>query len=205
MFSNLVFYETPTSLYVLWQAMRRVWRLGQKIAVEVDFLAYKGTMEEEILSRMGRKMKFAQLLYGKDAAGVLIESDGDDLAREIIADALSGRTFKDIGDVIKEVKIFGDSKSGRAARTTPILPAPALAPALTSTPVHVPRGDPQPVAAELESLFASEPLADPSDEPLQLGFFWEAVPASQVKKSRRRAVKGTEGQLSLFGMPVAAD
>jgi hypothetical protein len=92
---------------------------GAENAVEVDFLAYKGTMEEEILSRMGRKMKFAQLLYGKDAAGVLIESDGDDLAREIIADALAGRTFKDIGDVVKEVKIFGDSKSGRAPPVHP--------------------------------------------------------------------------------------
>jgi len=28
MFSDLVFYEVTTSLYTLWQAMRRVWRLG---------------------------------------------------------------------------------------------------------------------------------------------------------------------------------
>jgi len=44
MFSHLVFYETTTSLYVLWQSMRRVWRLGQDKPVQVDFLTYTGTV-----------------------------------------------------------------------------------------------------------------------------------------------------------------
>ena len=84
MFSDLVFYEVTTSLYVLWQAMRRVWRLGQNKEVNVTFLSYADTMESEILRRMGLKMKYAQLLYGKEAAGILVETDGeDDIQREI--------------------------------------------------------------------------------------------------------------------------
>jgi len=38
---------------------------------------------------MGLKMKYAQLLYGKEAAGILVETDGeDDIQREIINAAL---------------------------------------------------------------------------------------------------------------------
>jgi hypothetical protein len=34
-FSDIIFFETTVSLYVLWQAMRRVWRLGQANPVGV--------------------------------------------------------------------------------------------------------------------------------------------------------------------------
>jgi len=40
-------------------AMRRVWRLGQDKEVNVTFLAYAGTVEEEILRRMGQKKRVA--------------------------------------------------------------------------------------------------------------------------------------------------
>ena len=69
MFSSLVFFETTVSLPVLWQSMRRVWRLGQDKDVDVIFLAYTGTVEETILQRMGQKKKAAQLLYGKERRG----------------------------------------------------------------------------------------------------------------------------------------
>ena len=55
--------------------MRRVWRLGQNQEVKVTFLSYADTIESEILRRMGLKMKYAQLLYGKEAAGVLVETE----------------------------------------------------------------------------------------------------------------------------------
>jgi len=55
MFSDLIFYEVTTSLYTLWQAMRRVWRLGQNKEVNVTFLSYADTMECEILRRMDRR------------------------------------------------------------------------------------------------------------------------------------------------------
>ncbi len=106
MFSDLVFYEITTSLYVLWQAMRRVWRLGQNKEVQVTFLSYAGTLENEILRRMGLKMKFAQLLYGKEAAGVLVETDADDIQREIIIAALDGKAFRNAGGAVEKLILF---------------------------------------------------------------------------------------------------
>lgn len=137
MFSNLVFYETTVSLYVLWQAMRRVWRLGQSKAVEVTFLAYRGTMEETILDRMGQKMKFAQLLYGKEAAGVLVENNGeDDIQRELIQAALEGKTFRNAGEMVAlgPVLTTGTEKTiqvtssplGSPVAASPALPIPAV-------------------------------------------------------------------------------
>lgn len=97
MISDLEFYEVTTSLYTLWQAMSRVWRLGQNKEVNFTFLSYAETMESEILRRMGLKMKYAQLLYGKEAAGVLVETDVDDIQREIINAALEGFAFRKYG------------------------------------------------------------------------------------------------------------
>jgi hypothetical protein len=94
MFSDLVFYETTTSLFTLWQAMLRVWRLGQDKDVNVTFLAYANTVEEAILKRVGDKMKAAKLLYGKEASGVLVEVEYDDIQREAIKMALGGHVLK---------------------------------------------------------------------------------------------------------------
>ncbi len=116
MFSDLVFYETTTSLFTLWQAMLRVWRLGQDKEVNVTFLAYANTVEEAILKRVGDKMKAAKLLYGKEAAGALVEVEYDDVQREVIKAALEGHVLKiptgEIGN------IFSDGSERRVTIST---------------------------------------------------------------------------------------
>jgi hypothetical protein len=102
-FATVVFFEIEYSLYTLWQAMRRVWRLGQTRAVKVVYAIYHNTMEEAALALMGQKLKAALLLYGDNAASAIAdeaaEDDGDllaelaarVLAREnLTADGLSG-------------------------------------------------------------------------------------------------------------------
>jgi hypothetical protein len=91
MFSDIIFYEVTPSLYVIWQSMRRVWRLSQSRDVVTHFLAYAETVEIDILNRMGKKMRYASMLYGDSAASVLESSDGDEsIQDEIIRAALSG-------------------------------------------------------------------------------------------------------------------
>ena len=91
-------------------AMRRVWRLGQDKEVNVTFLAYAGTVEEEILRRMGQKKKAAQLLYGKEASGVLVETDSDDVQRELIQAAIEGRAFNSAGALVENLFSDGTEK-----------------------------------------------------------------------------------------------
>jgi len=163
-FSSLVFYETTVSLYVLWQAMRRVWRLGQDKEVNVTFLAYANTVEEEILRRMGQKKKAAQLLYGKEAAGVLVETDSDDVQREMIQAAIEGRVSPradSAGDLAQS--LFSDGTEKRVLIST------------------------EPTGSMVA---ASQPMTvlnqEPAQEAMQMTLFGEIVPANAGGKRRRR-------------------
>lgn len=76
-YSTVVFYEVEYSLYTLWQACRRVWRLGQTRPVKVFYLAYEDTLEEKAYALIGQKIKAAQLLYGEEVSSALVEDAGD--------------------------------------------------------------------------------------------------------------------------------
>ncbi|MEE8389350.1 MAG: helicase-related protein [Anaerolineae bacterium] len=56
-YSTGVFYEVHYSLYVLWQACRRIWRLGQTRPVKVFYLSYEKTLEEKAYTLIGQKIK----------------------------------------------------------------------------------------------------------------------------------------------------
>ncbi len=91
-YSSIVFFEIEYSLYTLWQAMRRVWRLGQKKPVKVVFAVYRETLEEQAMRLMGQKMRAAQLLYGDEVGGAIVPESGADsflteLARSVLEEA----------------------------------------------------------------------------------------------------------------------
>jgi hypothetical protein len=89
-FATSIFYEIEYSVYLVQQASRRTWRLGQTQPVEIYFPIYAGTMEHRAVAHVGRKVAAAQLLYGDDIAGALVQEAGADygflesLAREVI-------------------------------------------------------------------------------------------------------------------------
>ena len=90
-FATVIFYEPEYSIYLIQQASRRTWRLGQTQPVEVYFAVYSDTMEHRAVAHVGRKIAAAQLLYGDDVAGALVEQAGvgggflEELAREVVA------------------------------------------------------------------------------------------------------------------------
>ena len=69
-FPTILFYETGYSTYVLRQASRRSWRIGQKHPVRVGFLSYAGTAQESCLWLMGKKLLVSLAMEGK------LQSDG---------------------------------------------------------------------------------------------------------------------------------
>ena len=100
-FPTVVFYEIEYSLYTVQQASRRTWRLGQTHPVDVYFAVYDATMEHRAVAHVGKKVAAAQLLYGDDIAGALVDQAGlggsflEDLAREVIANA----AIPDLGEL----------------------------------------------------------------------------------------------------------
>jgi hypothetical protein len=86
---TIFFYETGYSTYVLRQASRRSWRIGQKQPVRVGFLTYSKTAQESCLRLMGKKLLVSLALEGKlQSEGLQSMDDDDDLltamARELV-------------------------------------------------------------------------------------------------------------------------
>jgi hypothetical protein len=88
-FPTILFYESGYSIYVLRQASRRSWRIGQRQSVRVKFMAYAGTMQENCLRLMGKKLLVSLAMEGKFANhGLQVLDDDDDMltamARELV-------------------------------------------------------------------------------------------------------------------------
>lgn len=90
-FPTIIVYEPEYSIYLMMQATARSWRPGQVNDVEVYFPVYANTMEHRAVAHVGKKIAAAQLLYGDDVAGALVDQAGiggsflEELASEVIA------------------------------------------------------------------------------------------------------------------------
>ncbi|MBX3038567.1 MAG: hypothetical protein KF758_16775 [Anaerolineales bacterium] len=110
-FSSVVFAEIEYSLYTLWQAVRRVWRLGQTKPVKAIFSVYSETMEANALALMGQKMKAAQLLYGDDVGGAIVEEDEGDILMKLAREALESASLPDLQSLFADDVVVSNSTS----------------------------------------------------------------------------------------------
>jgi hypothetical protein len=172
MFGEIIFYELNTSLYVVWQSMRRVWRLGQKHEVHVWFLVYRDTCEDALLQYMGVKMKHALLLYGKEATGSLVEADDDDdFQRARIRAAMKG---------------VADENAGEAVERTACPAVSGIGSLFTTGQEAVVMVDESPAGSPVATSPVLQPVASPPDEVMQLDLFGGRVAASAAKSPRGR-------------------
>jgi SNF2 family DNA or RNA helicase len=111
---TILFYETGYSTYVLRQASRRSWRIGQKDPIRVGFLVYAKTAQESCLRLMGKKLLVSLAMEGKLDGGGLQAMDEDDdvltaMARELV-------TRQGVGEEAAEIW-----KSLRQSRDEPLV------------------------------------------------------------------------------------
>ncbi len=90
-FPTILFYETGYSIYVLRQASRRSWRIGQRLPVKVKFLHFAETMQESCLRLMGKKLLVSLAMEGKfSSEGLQAINEEDDIlmamARELVTE-----------------------------------------------------------------------------------------------------------------------
>jgi hypothetical protein len=90
-FPEVVWYQQDYSVYILRQASRRSWRIGQKEPVNVHHLYYKGTIQEKAITLNVKKLRTALLTEGELTDGNFLEQVEEDglvaLARTIISRA----------------------------------------------------------------------------------------------------------------------
>jgi hypothetical protein len=91
-FPTIIFYQTGYSIFTLRQASRRSWRIGQDKPVRIHYLHYRGTMQEQALALVGKKLSASLAIEGKlTDDGLASLSAGEDmtlmLARALIEGA----------------------------------------------------------------------------------------------------------------------
>ena len=87
-FPDVVWYQQDYSVYIVRQASRRSWRIGQKEPVNVHHLYYKGTIQEKAITLNVKKLRAALLTEGELTDGQFLEQIEEDglvaLAKTII-------------------------------------------------------------------------------------------------------------------------
>lgn len=134
-FPTILFYETGYSTYVLRQASRRSWRIGQKQPVRIGFLTYSNTAQESCLRLMGKKLVVSLAMEGKlQVDGLQAMNEDDDLltamARELV-------TRQGVGEQAAEVWRSLQVQHGQApqpVRNVELDPADPVSPQLPEEP-----------------------------------------------------------------------
>ncbi|HEV2618139.1 MAG TPA: helicase-related protein [Candidatus Acidoferrales bacterium] len=172
-FPTILFYETGYSIYVLRQASRRSWRIGQRVPVKVKFLHYAETMQESCLRLMGRKLLVSLAMEGKfSSEGLQAINEEDDIlmamARELVTEKGIGERADAIWSALqkKQEEVF-------AVKPSEVEPAAEL--------VHN------------VGLAESEPSLSPSNPLLPL-----ATPVGPIPRKASQREHVPEGQLTLF-------
>lgn len=113
-FPTILFYETGYSIYVLRQASRRSWRIGQRQPVKVKFLHYAETMQESCLRLMGKKLLVSLAMEGKfSSEGLQAINEEDDImmamARELVTEKGIGEKADEVWASLqrKQEEVFG--------------------------------------------------------------------------------------------------
>ena len=125
-FSSVVFAEIEYSLYTLWQAVRRVWRLGQTKPVKAIFTVYSEAMEARALALMGQKMKAAQLLYGDEVGGAIVPEEDGDILMKLAREALESADLPDLQSLFADDVVVSNSPLGCPTAPSAPLPVPDM-------------------------------------------------------------------------------
>lgn len=93
---TLIFYQFSWSLFVINQAARRSWRIGQSEECRLYYLSYKHTFQEQMATLIAQKNKAAGAINGEvssDGLNAMLGDDGD-LQSMLIQSIKKGKVLK---------------------------------------------------------------------------------------------------------------
>jgi len=90
-FTTIIFYQVGYNIFTMRQASRRSWRLGQTHPIEVYFMYYRDTIQEQALSLMATKLQASMAIEGKfSEEGLRAMSNNEDLLTQIANSVVNG-------------------------------------------------------------------------------------------------------------------
>ena len=104
-FPTIVWDETDYSVYVVRQASRRSWRIGQTRPVKVVFMSYRNTLQADALKLVAKKMQSSLAVEGELPEDGLAAygDDGDDMMMALARKIVSGEEEDDEAETMEEV------------------------------------------------------------------------------------------------------
>ena len=202
-YPSIVFYQLGYSLFTIWQASRRHYRLNQKEECRTYYMAYKGTVQEVVISLIAEKMAATSAIQGKfSAEGLSAMAQGVD-SRLKLAQALSdmdtatGKGLQEMFDVIND-NIDTSDESG-------YVPMKLLSEIIgEESPLERTVEELQQVVSVVDDFFAflagdfdeddgNEDTFNEEDFPIPL-----AVVTTKTKVTKKRTSRVLEGQMTIF-------
>ena len=115
-FPTLCWFETDYSVYVMRQASRRSWRIGQTRPVKVVFMAYRNTLQADALKLVAKKLQSSLAVEGELPEDGLAAygDDGDDLMMALARKIVSGDEEEDETETVEAV--FAQAQGRRGQR-----------------------------------------------------------------------------------------
>ena len=113
-FPTLVWFETDYSVYVMRQASRRSWRIGQTRPVRVVFMAYRNSLQADALKLVAKKLQSSLAVEGELPEDGLAAygDDGDDLMMALARKIVSGDE-EDEAETVEEA--FAQARDAEAS------------------------------------------------------------------------------------------
>ena len=88
-YPTIIFYQMGYSLFTIWQASRRHYRLNQTEECRTYYMAYEGTVQQAVIGLVAEKMSATSAIQGKfSAEGISAMAQGVDV-KVRLAQALS--------------------------------------------------------------------------------------------------------------------
>ncbi len=112
-FQTLCWYESDYSIYVVRQASRRSWRIGQTRPVKVVFMAYRNTLQADALKLVAKKLQSSLAVEGElpEDGLAAFGDEGDDLMMALARKIVGGD--EDETETVEEV--FAQARDAEAA------------------------------------------------------------------------------------------
>ena len=210
-FQTVCWYETDYSVYVMRQASRRSWRIGQTRPVKVVFMSYRNTLQADALKLVAKKLQSSLAVEGELPEDGLAAygDDGDDLmmalARKLVLDHDRGIVSGDEDEAETVEAVFAAARDAEATAEELLVDEGWKLVEVETEAVEVngngTNGHHDAIGPTVE-LVPANGHHDEADEPQQSLFSWAEFMAEEPVKPKGRGGKPQAPSLSLFEWAV---
>ena len=194
-FPTIVWAETDYSVYVMRQASRRSWRIGQTRPVKVVFMAYRGTLQADALKLVAKKLQSSLAVEGELPEDGLAAygDDGDDIMLALARKIVNGEGEEEAESV---EEAFAQARDAETVSEELLVDEGWHAVEVEAEPeqVVVHRNG----TGIVVETAAANGHADVVEETQQSMFSWAEFMAEEPQKSARRNGKPKPATLSMF-------